>query len=59
MYHTCERCRALEVHNSKDGKCSLGYQIQEFRPLEECPKPLTNLQLMDCKPITDQCNIDK
>lgn len=42
MKKTCEGCKALEMIQY-DKRCLLGFKFDEktFKPLEECPKPLT------------------
>ena len=50
MKNTCEKCKAMGVYPIT---CDLGYKIKvkiidfievSAKPLEECPKPLTNKQ---------------
>ena len=50
MKRKCDGCKALQVSHPYDGKCSLGYKIGDrrindflsgYKPLEECPKPIT------------------
>lgn len=43
---TCERCKALILKNP-DGICTLGYLHAEYKPLEECPKPLNEVELIE------------
>jgi|GEM_PF-2056737 len=61
QYKTCNGCKAL-THSimSRNGSmvCSLGYQttigkeimniVVETKPVESCPKPKTNNDLMEC-----------
>lgn len=45
---TCEGCRALYQGQYID-KCELGYMFNEkFKPLEQCPKPKTLNELLEC-----------
>lgn len=48
MKKTCERCAALIVDDKVGGICTLGYLQTNYRPQEECPKPLTQQKLTEC-----------
>ncbi len=50
MKKTCNGCKAL-VYARPNWSCSKGYTLDEIKgiPLEECPKPLTNVQLCKTK----------
>ncbi|MCR4805840.1 MAG: hypothetical protein K5981_09395 [Clostridia bacterium] len=47
---SCSKCKALEAAYGKY-RCSLGFKIDAntLQPMQECPRPLTYLQLMECK----------
>ena len=51
MKKTCDRCVALMMYQGEPPVCALGYDFKDFRPVEECPKPLTLGELVhaDCK----------
>lgn len=59
MKKTCERCKALILDNSKGGICTLGYKHEEYKPLEECPKPLNHTQLADAEKAINPVNYEK
>lgn len=53
MKRTCDGCKAFSEAHS--GRCELGYKTTlkdihksffDWKPAEECPKPLTNKQLL-------------
>lgn len=56
MKKTCKDCKALWYHAERNvGVCILDHNIQElntfgeyYRPLEECQKPKTKQQLLEC-----------
>lgn len=67
MKRKCDGCRALQVKHPYDGKCSLGYEIGKrrindylygYKPLEECPKPVTWEKLIasEKKAVNDENN---
>ncbi|KJS85009.1 MAG: hypothetical protein JM58_09595 [Peptococcaceae bacterium BICA1-8] len=46
---TCERCKALYI-SQYDVKCQLGYFLDiKINPTEPCPKPMTYIELIECK----------
>jgi hypothetical protein len=49
MKRTCEGCKALRMEQYYS-ECMLGYKLDDhFKPLEECPKPKTNMAYIDAK----------
>lgn len=58
MKKTCERCKAMMLKNP-DGICTLGYPHEEYKPLVECPKPLTNTQLVEAVEYSDMPSTEK
>jgi hypothetical protein len=55
MKRKCDGCKALEVDRYY-GRCLLGHSIKNerindliivYKPLEECPKPMTNIQFIE------------
>jgi hypothetical protein len=63
MKRTCDKCRALNSWRRFGVDCNLGFKIKSFykndmhkkflfysyKPLEECPKPLTINNYMELK----------
>lgn len=43
---TCERCKCSDILRYEGWTCLIGYKVDSThgKPLEACPKPLTNLQ---------------
>jgi hypothetical protein len=41
MKKTCDRCMALLMAQGEPPTRALGYSFKDFKPIEECPKPLT------------------
>jgi hypothetical protein len=50
MKRTCEGCKGL-FSDQYFYVCQLGYKIdfKKGKPLENCPKPTTNMKLCDAK----------
>lgn len=51
MKRTCNGCKAFFFMGCGEVRCELGYTIDanKLKPLEDCPKPTTNIQLINCK----------
>lgn len=47
MKKSCDGCKAFSFKDKYEGRCELGYKIDgmEWKPLEQCPKPRTNISL--------------
>lgn len=51
MKRTCDRCKALSMMQGELPECRLGYSLDtdKIKPLEDCPKPLTNMGLINAE----------
>ena len=51
MKRSCDGCRAFSFADKYEGRCELGFKIDgmKWKPLEDCPKPRTNIELCRLK----------
>lgn len=49
MKRTCNRCKALTFSQGQNPYCQLRFKIdpEKISPMEECPKPTTNLEFVN------------
>lgn len=49
MKRSCDGCKALIFKDKYEIRCELGYEVDGLKwiPLEECPKPRTNIKVCD------------
>ena len=50
MKRTCEGCKALCFKDKYEQYCLLSYKMDgmKLKPLEDCPKPTTNMDFINC-----------
>lgn len=50
MKRTCDGCKALSDKTRYEKYCTRGYKMDgmKWKPLEECPKPTTNMSYIHC-----------
>lgn len=55
MKRTCNRCKASREVGFYGYECEFGYKTDMFlTPLEECPKPTTYEEYLECIKIRDK-----